>query len=255
MPTFEAKVDIQGTSRRVTANVRANRLVAELPEQELRIILPHLKLVQFGFDDVLYEHGSQIESVYFPLDAVVSNLVLLEDGCAIETAMTGREGIVGVSTLLGRPDARQWTRVTVGGIAAALDRRFLNDRFTDSAVMQKIVLTSYRRLITQVSQRAVCNARHSILEKLCCWLLMIHDRVGSEDLQLTQEAIATRLGSRRAGITQAATILRSMRAISYVRGLIVITDRGILEHAACECYEVFRTDFDSNPSTVGFFQN
>jgi CRP-like cAMP-binding protein len=172
----------------------------------------------------------------------------MEDGGAIETAMTGREGLVGVSSLLGRPDARLWTRVSVAGTALALDRKYLNQLFAESSSIQKVILIAYRRLITQVSQRSVCNARHSILEKLCCWLLMMHDRVGSDDLKLTQEAIAMRLGSRRAGITQAASILRAMHAISYVRGLIVITDRFVLEEAACECYEVFKSDFDPDLS-------
>jgi len=158
-----------------------------------------------------------------------------------------------VASLLGRPDAHQWTRVSVAGTALALDRKHLSHCFTENTSIQKIVLTAYRSLITQVSQRAVCNARHSLLEKLSCWLLMIHDRVGNDNLKITQEAIAMRLGSRRAGITQAATILRGMEAISYVRGLIVITDRNLLESAACECYQIFRMDFEDNGGVPGFF--
>jgi CRP-like cAMP-binding protein len=229
--------------RRAT-NFRANNLIASLPEQELRALTPLFRLVELTFEEPLYEYRGAIESVYFPLDSVVSSLVLMEDGSAIETAMIGREGLVGVASLLGRPDARLWTRVTVGGTALSLDRRYLNRLFTESSSVQRVVLIAYRRLISQVSQRAVCNARHSIMERLCGWLLMIHDRVGGDDLRLTHEVIAMRLGSRRAGITQAATMLKAMRAISYVRGRIVITDRHVLEHSACECYEVFRTDFD-----------
>jgi CRP-like cAMP-binding protein len=238
-------------SSRHPLNFRANRLIAAIPELELGLLTPHLKPIELTFDEGLYEHGSQIENVYFPLDCVVSSLILMEDGGAIETAMTGREGLVGVSSLLGRPDARLWTRVSVAGTALALDRKYLNQLFAESSSIQKVILIAYRRLITQVSQRSVCNARHSILEKLCCWLLMMHDRVGCDDLKLTQEAIAMRLGSRRAGITQAASILRAMHAISYVRGLIVITDRIVLEQAACECYEVFKSDFDPDQSLRG----
>lgn len=227
---------------RPALNFRANSLLAGLPDPELNTITPFLRPVALTFDEPLYEYRGTVENLYFPLDSVVSSLILMEDGSAIETAMTGHEGLVGVTALLGRPEARLWTQVSVGGTALALDRRYLNQRFTMSVDIQRAVLLGYRRLITQVSQRAVCNARHSILERLACWLLMIQDRVGPEDLRLTHELIAMRLGSRRAGITQAASLLRAMKAISYVRGHIVISDRYVLENAACECYDVFKND-------------
>ena len=249
MSSFETYIALPNTARR-TVNFQANALIAALPEQEMRLIAPQLKPVHLTFNEGLYDYRAPIEHVYFPLNCVLSSLILMEDGGAIETAMTGRESLMGVSSLLGSPDARQWTRVSVSGTALALDRNFLNKRFAESTSIQHAVLLAYRRLINQVSQRAVCNARHSILERLCCWLLMLHDRVGGDDLRITQEAIAMRLGSRRAGITQAASLLRTMQAISYVRGVIVITDRGALEDAACECYEGLRTDFEDFPAKV-----
>jgi len=98
-------------------------------------------------------------------------------------------------------------------------------------------------LITQLSQRCVCNTRHTILERLSCWLLMIHDRVGGENLSLTQEMIASRVGARRAGITVAAGILQSMKAIEYWRGQLNIANRERLESSVCECYTIMSSDF------------
>lgn len=206
-------------------------------------LLPDLRIVSFTVNQVLYEQGDQIDFVYFPLDAVVSGLAIMEDGTTIETSMVGREGVVGISTILGSGRSRQWNWVSIGGRAIQLDAKLLDRVFVQNETALKALLGYYRSLITQVSQRCVCNTRHSILERLCCWLLMIHDRVGGENLSLTQEMIASRVGARRAGITVAAGLLQEMKAIEYRRGRLHIADRGVLERTVCECYNIMKKDF------------
>jgi len=177
----------------------------------------------------------------------------MEDGTTIETSMTGREGLVGISSLLGSGRSRQWVWVTVGGSAIQLETRFIEKTLLQSEVALKALLKAYRLLITQLSQRCVCNTRHTIMERLCCWLLMIHDRVGDGNLSLTQEMIASRVGARRAGITVAAGTLQSMQAIAYRRGRIHIQDRPVLERTVCECYNLMRGNYDSPPRTTQSF--
>ena len=167
----------------------------------------------------------------------------MEDGTTIETSMVGREGLIGISAILGSGVSRQWMWVTVGGSAIQLDARFLDSVFVQNEPALKLLLRCYRSLMTQLSQRCVCNTRHTILERLCCWLLMIHDRVGGANLRLTQETIASRVGARRAGITVAAGMLQDMHAIEYRRGHLYIRERAILEHAVCECYGIIQADF------------
>ena len=89
-----------------------------------------------------------------------------------------------------------------------------------------------------------------LLERLCCWLLMVHDRVGGANLRLTQEMIASRLGARRAGITVAAGVLQAMHAIEYRRGQLHIIDRDVLERAVCECYPTMHKEFSATPLTA-----
>jgi len=108
----------------------------------------------------------------------------------------------------------------------------------------KAVLAGYRSLIAQISQRSVCNVRHSVSERFITWLLMVHDRLGNKNLKLTQEMIASRLGARRAGITVAAGLLQAQGAIEYQRGQLHIMDRLVLEKAACECYPILRAEFE-----------
>lgn len=207
------------------------------------LLLPELRMVTLSTNQVLFEQGDQIDTVYFPLDSVVSGLVIMEDGTTVETAMVGRESLVGISSILGSGKSRQWTWVLLSGNALALDAKTLERSFVQNEAALRAFLQSYRYLVTQVSQRCVCSTRHTILERLCCWLLMIHDRVGGDNLKLTQELIASRLGARRAGITVAAGMLQEMHAIEYRRGQLHIKDRQVLERAVCECYNMMRGQF------------
>src|SRR5688500_10045399 len=172
----------------------------------------------------------------------------MEDGTTIEISMVGNDSVIGLSALLGGGSARHWTRVCIGGSLARLSVTALEHTFTSKEGALKHIMRSYGSLITQVSQRAVCNARHTVLERLACWLLMIHDRVGGENLKLTQEAIASRLGARRAGITVAAGTLQSIGAIEYCRGQLHIRDRVTLEKAVCECYATMKAEYEGTRS-------
>jgi CRP-like cAMP-binding protein len=205
-------------------------------------LLPELRVVPLRVNQVLYEQGDEIDQVYFPLDSVISNLAIMEDGTTLETQMVGREGLVGISSILGSGLSRQWMWATISGNAIQLDSRLLDRLFVLNEAALRSLLRCYRSLITQVSQRCVCNTRHTIVERLCCWLLMIHDRVGGDNLSLTQEMIASRVGARRAGITVAAGLLQDMNAIGYKRGQLHITNRDTLEGAVCECYSIMQAD-------------
>jgi len=210
-------------------------------------LLPELKVVSLGVNQVLYEMGDKIDAVYLPIDSVVSGLAIMEDGTTIETSMVGREGMIGISTILGSGFSRQWNWVLVNGTAIQLEAKLLDRLIVRNENALKAVLRCYRSLTTQVTQRCVCNTRHTILERLCCWLLMLHDRVTGENLRLTQEMIASRLGARRAGITVAAGMLQAMHAIEYRRGQLHIRDREVLENAVCECYGTMRADWTHSP--------
>lgn len=213
-------------------------------------LLSELRVVPLTVNQVLYELGDHIDDVYFPIDAVVSGLAIMEDGTTIETSMAGCEGMVGISTILGSGRSRQWTWVTIGGNAIQLEAKLLDRLFVQNEIALKALLKCYRALVTQVSQRCVCNTRHTIMERLCCWLLMIHDRVGGSNLSLTQEMIASRVGARRAGITVAAGMLQDMKAIEYRRGQLHIQNRDTLIAAVCECYNIMQADFRGSPPST-----
>lgn len=226
-----------------------NQLLTQLltPVENREAMLPLLKIVSLERNQVLYEQGDKIEFVYFPIDSLVSSLAIMEDGTTLETALVGREGLVGISAILGSGIARQWHWVSISGNAIQVDTKSIDRTLLHSEDALKSLLRFYRSMITQVSQRCVCNTRHTVLERLCCWLLMVHDRVGGGNLRLTQEMIASRLGARRAGITVAAGVLQAMQAIEYRRGQLHIKDREVLEHAVCECYTIMQSEFKFMP--------
>ena len=226
-----------------------NRLLADLlvTAEARDSIVPHLKIVTLERNQVLYEQGDKIEHVYLPIDSAVSSLAIMEDGTTLETLMVGQEGLCGISAILGSGISRQWLWVLISGTALQLEARFLDSLFLRDENALKTLLQFYRSTITQISQRCVCNTRHTVMDRLCCWLLMLHDRVGDSNLRLTQEIIASRLGARRAGITVAAGVLQAMHAIEYRRGQLHVTDREVLERAACECYTIMRNEFRFTP--------
>src|SRR5215471_18217481 len=234
----------QGASRNLVIPTH-NLILASLPAMETNRIVSAARPVHLLAADVLYEDGDEIDHVYFPVDSVVSALGILEDGSSVEISMSGRESIVGLPALIGGGRALHWTRVSVGGTALRIPTAVLRDLFRKSEPISEGIMRGYRNLYTQICQRSICNVRHSLLQRLSVWLLMMHDRVGSHDLPFTQEDIASRISVRRAGVSVAASMLQAMHAITYHRGKIVINDRAAIEHAACECYRVIAQDFEN----------
>jgi hypothetical protein len=118
--------------------------------------------------------------------------------------------------------------------------------------MQHLLLRYTHALLTLISQTAVCNRRHSIVQQLCRWLLQSLDRLDSEELTMTHEQLANTLGVRREGITEAANKLQTSGLILCRRGGMTILDRVGIEAGCCECYEVMRREYDRLPRRRGY---
>ena len=228
-----------------------NLVLASLPHADLHQIVSSSNPVRFEAGDEIYDAGDEIDQLFLPVSCVTSAAALLEDGSTVEISMTGREGIVGLSAVVGGGRALHWTRASVGGVALRIAKPSIQMAFTKSEGVQKAVLRAYRQLFTQVCQRSVCNTRHNLLQRLSVWLLMMQDRLGTEALPFTQEEIAGRISVRRAGVSVAASMLQSMHGISYHRGTILILDRDLLERTACECYGILGDEFKSETPPGG----
>ena len=221
-----------------------NRLLAALPATELERIKSHLELVHMPLGDVLCESGGRLPYVYFPTSTIISLHYILENGASSEIAGVGNEGLLGISLIMGGESTPSWATVQTAGYGYRLKASLLLQEFNQGGPIQRLLLRYTQALITQISQTAVCNRHHTIEQQLCRWLLLTLDRLNSQELVMTQELIASMLGVRREGITEAAGKLQQAEIIRYRRGHITVLDRAGLETHVCECYDVVKKEFD-----------
>lgn len=227
-----------------TRQCQQNALLGLLPEKELETLLPHLEKVSLSLGQSLCESGRQMSHVYFPLDAIVSLLCVMENGASTEIAVVGHEGLVGVSLFMGGETTPSRAIVQSAGVAYRLKAQLLKNAFYQAGVMQKLLLRYTQALLTQMAQTAVCNRHHSVDQQLCRWLLLSLDRLPGDELVMTQELIANMLGVRREGVTESAGKLQRAGLISYNRGHITVLNRTGLEDRVCECYAVVKNEYD-----------
>src|ERR1044071_349523 len=214
-----------------------NELLAALPRGAYLRLLPHLESVSLSLGTSLYNSGESIEHVYFPEDALVSLVTHMSDGATVEVGLIGRDGMVGIPVLLGDDIAFEAAVVQIAGTALRMPSAAFKEiiKGDHSALLTRLLLYT-RVLMKQVAQTAACNGRHTAEKRLARWLLMCHDRAGSDELALTQEFISDMLGVRRAGVSSASIVLQQEGFICYSRGRITILKREGLEAFACECY-------------------
>jgi CRP-like cAMP-binding protein len=213
-----------------------SRILRDLAPQDRLRLVAALKPVSFELGDVISEPGQRLDHIYFPTTAVVSSLYTTEEGETAEMGLIGNDGVVGVSLFLGGEATPNQATVVVAGDALRLEAQALRKEFAAGGTLQALLLRYTQAYITQISLTAVCNRLHAVEQRLCRWLLMCHDRVDRDDLQMTQEFISNVLGGRRETVTVAAGRLQDAGLIRYSRGHIAIVDRKGLEAAACECY-------------------
>ena len=221
-----------------------NHLLAALPKAEFDRLAPHLELVPMRLGEILYEPGGQLQHAYFPTTSIVSLHYVIESGASAEIAGVGNEGVVGISLFMGGNTTPSAAVVQTAGHAYRLERRRLKEEFDRAGAVLRLLLRYTQALITQMTQTAVCNRHHSVEQQLCRWLLVTLDRVPSGELTMTQELVASMLGVRREGITEAAGRLRDDGLIGYRRGHISVLEREGIETRSCECYGVVKVEFD-----------
>lgn len=225
-------------------NQRQNRLLAALPASDYKRLSAQMELILLPQGKILCEPGAVLNYVYFPTTSVISLLYVAEDGACGETALVGSEGMIGISVLMGAETAPRRAVVQGAGYACRLNTKSLQQEFDRSNSVRQVLLRYTQALITLVAQTAVCNRHHSVDQQLCRWLLLNLDRSPTNELAMTHELIANKLGVRREGITDAAGKLRSAGLICYNRGRITVLDRPRLANRSCECYAVVKNEFD-----------
>ena len=201
------------TTHPESISARQNHLLAAPTTAELEPLLPHMTLTGLALGSVLYEPGSKMADVYFPISGVVSLLYTLEDGHTTELAIVGNDGCVGIALLLGGETTPSQAIVQIAGYAYRISASTIVAEFRNGGATSRVLLRYVQALMTQMMQTAVCNRHHTVEQQLCRWLLLSLDRLSSNKVRMTQELISNMLGVRRSGITAAARKLQAAGVI------------------------------------------
>ncbi|MBD2309359.1 Crp/Fnr family transcriptional regulator [Chroococcidiopsis sp. FACHB-1243] len=221
-----------------------NRLLAALPVEEYEALFPHLEQISLTFKQSIYQSNEPLEYIYFPSHGIISLVVIMEDGGVVEAATVGNEGMVGLPVFLEADTIPSEALVQIPGNAMRMKADAFKAWVEQSQPLQKLLKRYTQVMMNSIMQTAACNRIHEIEQRCCRWLLMTHDRVGSDNFPLTQEFLAQMLGVRRPSVSVVASILQKAGLIRYSRGKIAILDRPGLESATCECHRVIKQEFD-----------
>jgi CRP-like cAMP-binding protein len=232
---------IEDSIRRKTGN----RLLSAMPSDVWDNLKQDLELVELTPGQVLSTPGTPLLETHFPLTGMmVAVVVILRNGMAVEAAMIGREGVVG--GIVTCPDHPSFTKAVaqVPGRCARVATSKLQEAKERSAQLRDLFARYADALLAQVLQSVVCNAFHPMQQRFARRLLAAQDRIGSNELPLTQDYLGQMLGVHRSTVIRVARPLQENGTIQYVRGRITILNRGKLEKAACECNGAIARHFD-----------
>ena len=215
----------------------ANLLLRALSEADYALLEPHLERTTLKVKDALYEKNQPIEQVYFPEAGVGSIVSEQEEGEKVEVGLYGREGMSGASVVLGADQSPHASMVQVGNLPAlVIASECLLEACAKSSALQRLLLRYVQSLNVQAALTAASNAHYALPERLARWLLMCHDRLDGDQMELTHEFLSMMLAVRRSGVTVTLHTLEATGAIRSSRGLITVRDRTRLEEIAGDSY-------------------
>ena len=216
---------------------QANRLIAKLPDASRESFLDHCELVNLQRQTVLTQSGQLAEHAYFPIDSYIAVVLNMANFSDVQVDLTGNEGMVNVSLVLGVQPATLTSVVQGAGRAFRIYHIDLQNLLATDPFLRD-VLNLYTTLrMDQLARNMACASFHTVEQRLARWLLMMKDRAHSNELLLTQEVLSHMLGVRRESVTQAASALQKLELISYSRGDLMLLNLPGLEAAACGCYD------------------
>ncbi|MDQ2679497.1 MAG: Crp/Fnr family transcriptional regulator [Candidatus Eremiobacteraeota bacterium] len=227
------------------SRLQENAILTHLQGEDRAAAVSDGSIVHFALKQTVYDAEARIKEVYFPLDSVLSVVTYMDNGMMIEVGTIGREGMSGIPLLMGSDSTSNMSFCQVDGDCWKMSASLFRSLLDRSETFRKFVNRYLQAYVNMLGQFAACNRLHSVYERASRWILMTQDRVGEDQFPLTHEFLATMLGSRRSGVTIAASQLQKAGFITYHRGRITVTDRAGLEDTACECYRLAKSEFDA----------
>ena len=233
------------TRQSEASDPRTNRILATLEPADYDALMLEASVVPLKFRKRLYSQDEPIDAVHFPLACMVSLLVTSDGKPQMEMATIGKEGVVGASEVLQVQPSMGLNLIQIPGDAVRIEADAFRKIIGGRPMIQKVINQHLYALMRQILYGAACNRMHCMEERCARWLLMTHDRAGSDTFPLTQEFLSHMLGVRRATVNVATGMLKKAGFIRYVRGQITVVDRMGLESAACTCYQAIIAVYNS----------
>jgi CRP-like cAMP-binding protein len=223
----------------------ANKLLAALPPTDFETLKTHFVILPMAQGTLLFEVHDEVDQIFFPLSGMISLLVVLKNGNAVETATVGREGVVGAMAGIRLHRSRVRAVIQLAGTFARVPAPLFRKSIAASPDMVNLCLGYNEILLAHARITAACNLSHPIEARFCRWLLQCRDRAESDTVPLTQEFLSEMLGVRRTSVTQIAIKMQDTGVVSYTRGIIKILDLQKLKSISCECYDTLREETSS----------
>ena len=222
-----------------------NLLLAALPGNVMKRLTPHMQTVELKLGTIVHRPDEAIEDVYFPISCLISVTIKMERGRIAEAGIVGRREMVGVNAFMGGRETNHTEYICqAAGIAIRMSAEPLLTAFDRDKKVRDVMLRYTQAYIAQLSQNVACNQLHRVEQRLARWMLECRDRLGSDDLTLTQEFIGEMLGVRRAGVSAAAAGFQKRGIIYYRRGKVRVLDSRRLEEASCGCFRAIHDEYE-----------
>ncbi|HUO01538.1 MAG TPA: Crp/Fnr family transcriptional regulator [Rhizomicrobium sp.] len=219
------------------ADVR-NRLLAKLSPEDWALVSPHLEMVALKERQVVEVPHKPITHVYFVETGVVSVVAVNQEDHRIEVGVIGKEGMTGVSLVMGDDRAQHSAYLQIGGNGRRMPAPAFLEAMSRSPSLRALMMKSAQAFMIQTAHTALANGRAKLEERLARWLLMAHDRLNTDAVPLTHEFLAVMLGVRRAGVTVALHSFERRGLISTRRGQLTLVDRPGIEKVAGSFYGI-----------------
>ncbi|HYC45580.1 MAG TPA: Crp/Fnr family transcriptional regulator [Burkholderiales bacterium] len=221
-----------------------NHMLESLPEDDKKRLLPAMERVVGNQGDVLFKRNGRITHVYFPLNGVISAVVVMSNGDRVECATIGNEGMAGLPLVHGVDRSRFEIIFQVPGEAMRMSVVAFEREMALNGPLALVARRYAEAFCGLVGQATACNNIHAVEQRLSRLILMAHDRVGSDTIHLKQDFLAQMLGVRRSSVSPVAGLLQRDGLIRYRRGVMVVLKRRELEARSCECYLTVRKEYE-----------
>jgi CRP-like cAMP-binding protein len=224
------------------AKISTNHLLASMSSEDLDLLAPHLVSVTLALRKELERPNKRIEAVYFP-ESGFASVVAIQSKTQVEVGLIGREGMTGLSVVLGNHRSPHATYIQSAGIGQCIPADDLRKAMLESVALRDL-LTKYAIAFgIQTTHTAVSNAQSRLDQRLARWLLMAHDRIGTDAMPLTHEFLSLMLAVRRAGVTQALSLLKKEGLVLHTRGHITVLNRKGMERRAGHTYGIPESEY------------